>query len=270
MNQLLKTVLGAAAVTISIHASAQVTLYEREGFEGQVFTTQKAVKNFQRFGFNDRASSAIVQGTRWEACDDIQFRGRCVVLRPGRYPSLSAMGLNNRVSSIRAIGMKTRIDDQRYAPEPIAIYDARRKNNERLYQANVTAVRAVVGAPEQRCWIEREQVAAPQIKSNVPGAIAGALIGGILGHQVGGGTGKDLATVGGAIAGGAVGATVGRNNSSDQPSSRNVQRCATTPNQTKPSFWDVTYEFRGIEHHIQMTAPPGATVTVNRKGEPRT
>ena len=38
------------------------------------------------------------------------------------------------------------------------------------------------------------------------GAIGGAVVGGILGNQVGGGSGKKLATLGGALAGGAGGA----------------------------------------------------------------
>ena len=130
-------------------------------------------------------------------------------------------------------------------------------------------MRAVVGPPEQRCWVEREQVVQEQPRSNVPGAIAGALIGGILGHQVGGGAGKDLATVGGAIAGGAVGSQIGRNGNSQEPGTRDVQRCNTVPSQAKPALWDVSYNFRGREHRLQMTSPPGATVTVNRQGEPR-
>jgi hypothetical protein len=31
----------------------------------------------------------------------------------------------------------------------------------------------------------------------------------------------------------------------------------------------VTYRFRGQENRMQMTTPPGATVTVNERGEPR-
>ena len=41
----------------------------------------------------------------------------------------------------------------------------------------------------------------------------------------------------------------------------------TTPG--RPEFWDVTYKFRGQEHRMQMTDPPGPTVTVNGLGEPR-
>ena len=42
-----------------------------------------------------------------------------------------------------------------YAPPA---YDYRRRQNERVYEANVSYVRAVVGPPQQRCWVDREQV----------------------------------------------------------------------------------------------------------------
>jgi uncharacterized protein YcfJ len=102
--------------------------------------------------------------------------------------------------------------------------------------------------------------------ANVGGAIAGALLGGVLGHQVGGGRGRDVATAGGAVAGGLIGSNVGRGDG--VTSSRDVQRCENTAS-TKPEFWDVTYDFRGMEHRIQMSAPPGDTIAVNSKGEPR-
>lgn len=105
--------------------------------------------------------------------------------------------------------------------------------------------------------------------ANVPGAIAGAIIGGILGHQIGGGRGQDLATAGGAVAGAAVGANVGRDGDGREGYSRNVQRCSGSPNRSRPEYWDVTYEFQGLEHRVQMRAPPGPTVTVNGQGEPR-
>jgi uncharacterized protein YcfJ len=117
--------------------------------------------------------------------------------------------------------------------------------------------------------VEREQVVQERGNNIAPASIAGALLGGVLGHQVGGGSGKDLATVGGAIAGAAVGANLGRDASGKVVSSRDVQRCANVPNQAKPEFWDVTYTFRGQEHRIQMTSPPGRTIPVNRQGEPR-
>lgn len=249
----------------------QVVFYEDENFQGRSFTAQNQIDDFTRFGFNDRARSVVVIGDRWEACDNVRFGGKCVVLRPGRYPSLAAMGMNDRVSSVRAVNYDARVDDGRYGPLPPApVYDNRRRNDERLYEVNVSTVRAVVGAPEQRCWMEREAVpAAVRGNPNVGGAIAGALIGGILGHQVGGGTGKDLATIGGAVGGAALGANVGRTAGAPQQG-QEVQRCATQPAQAQPAYWDVTYNFRGQEHRVQMTSAPGPTITVNGQGEPRT
>ena len=46
---------------------------------------------------------------------------------------------------------------------------------------------------------------------NVPGAILGAVAGAVIGHQIGGGSGRDAATVLGGAAGAAVGSQVGRN-----------------------------------------------------------
>jgi len=256
-------------VAVIENEAAQITFYEREGFGGRSFTTEEQIRNLERYGFNDRASSVMVLGGRWEVCDDVRFSGRCVVLRPGRYPSLDAMGLNNRVSSVRTVGRDARVEEHRYAPPPLVSHEYRRRDNERLYEANVTSVRAVVGPPEQRCWVEREQVVQERGNANVPGAIAGAVIGGILGHQIGGGRGQDLATAGGAVAGAVVGGNVGRD-SGAQVSTQDVQRCASAPSQARPDYWDVTYTFRGQEHRMQTTAPPGPTVIVNERGEPRT
>jgi uncharacterized protein YcfJ len=268
MNAMLRSALAVAAVAISAQAAAEVIFYERENFQGRSFTAENEVRNLERFGFNDRASSAVVIGGRWEVCEDARFSGRCIVLRPGRYSSLATMGLNDRVSSVRTVSRDARIADNRYAPVPAAASDYRRRDNERLYEASVTSVHAVVGTPEQRCWVEQEQVPQERSKINVPGAVVGAVIGGILGHQVGGGTGKDIATVGGAVAGGAVGSQVGRGGA-QQAQTRDVQRCENVSSQARPDYWDVTYNFRGQEHRIQMTAPPGPTVTVNEQGEPR-
>jgi uncharacterized protein YcfJ len=270
MNTALKAAMAAAGLAIATSAAAQVTFYENEGFQGRTFTTRKSVGDLQSQGFNDRASSVTVAGTnRWEVCEDARFRGRCVVLRPGRYPSLAAMGLNDRVSSLRTVSGNAHVADDRYAPAVVAVPDYHRHGNERLYQANITSVRAVVGPPEQRCWVEREQASEGRGEANVPGAIAGAVIGGILGHQVGGGRGQDIATVGGAVAGAAVGANVGRGHGEQQGYGQDVRHCENVPSQARPDYWDVTYDFRGVEHRVQLAAPPGSTVSVNEYGEPR-
>jgi len=265
MNTILKSALALAGIAMAGQAAAQITFYENDDFRGRTFTTDHQVDNFQRYGFNDRASSVVVDHDRWEVCEDRNFGGQCTILRPGRYPSLASLGMNNKISSVRMVSRNARVDDGRYAPAPVG-YDYRRRDNERLYQANVTSVHAVLGPPEQHCWVEREQVQ-ERGQPNVGGAVVGAVIGGILGHQIGNGRGNDVATAGGAIAGAAVGSNVNRESGGTY--SRDVQRCNTVQGSAQPDYWDVTYVFRGQEHRMQTTQPPGATVTVNEYGEPR-
>ena len=118
MNSILKSLLVSSALAISTQAAAQITFYEREGFDGRAFTTENQIGNLAQSGFNDRASSVVVLRGRWEICEDARFSGRCVVLRPGRYPSLGAMNMNNSVSSVRMVTRNDRVDDNRYAPPP--------------------------------------------------------------------------------------------------------------------------------------------------------
>ncbi|MHB1124809.1 MAG: beta/gamma crystallin-related protein [Ramlibacter sp.] len=267
MNPKLKYALAISAMAMATQALAQVTFYEGEGFRGRAFTTAKRVNNFDRHGFNDRSSSVVVERGRWEACEDANFGGRCVVLRRGSYGSLEQMGLSDQISSARPADNRRRYDNEAQAPMEQPDYAWRRRSSERVFEAPVTSVRAVMAAPTQRCWVERQQVAEPvRGDRNLGGAIAGALIGGVLGHQVGGGSGKDLATVGGAVAGGWVGSNVGRSDS--VAGSRDVQRCEDTVSGT-PAYWDVGYRFRGKDHQVQTSAAPGQTISVNREGEPR-
>jgi hypothetical protein len=256
MSKALKTALGVVGIVVATQAAAQVTLYSREDFRGESFTTERDIRNMDRRGFNDFASSAAVRGSDWQVCEDARFEGRCAVLKPGDYPSLRAMGLGNRISSMRAVEHYGYNDNRRY----VASGDYARRDGERLFEAPVTSVHAVVGPPEQRCWVERREYSA-----NVPGAIAGAVIGGILGHQIGGGRGQDIATAGGAVAGAAVGSNVGRGYGYGQ----DVQHCTNVTRYDQPDYWDVTYLFDGREHRVQLTAAPGATILVNRNGEPR-
>jgi uncharacterized protein YcfJ len=267
MHTTLKTLLAVTGIALAAQAAAQITFYEGEGFHGRAFSTDKPIWNFEPYGFNDKARSAVVDRGRWEACEDEQFRGRCVVLQPGSYASLGGMGMNKRISSVRPVDQNRRYEN--VAPPPLAAptYEYRQRPNEILYQVPVTSVHAVVGPPEQRCWIERQQVVEDRGGPNVPGAIIGGLIGGVLGHQVGSGRGKDVATAGGAVAGVAIGANVNRGGQTVYD--KDVQHCETVPSQAQPEYWDVTYIFGGLEHRVQMSAPPGPTVTVNGDGEPR-
>jgi uncharacterized protein YcfJ len=266
MNRRIKIIAGAAALLLSAEAIAQITFYEGEGFRGRAFTTDRNVEDFRGSGFNDRASSAVVDKGRWEACEAAEFGGHCVVLRAGAYESLGRMGINDRVSSVRRVRERGHYDNEAPAPLPAANYEYRRRPNERVYEAQVTSVHAVVGQSGQHCWMERGQVEQARGERNVAGGVVGAVIGGIIGHQFGSGRGNDVATVGGVIAGAAVGSNQGRDSATTRTA--DVQRCETATN-TTPDYWDVDYRFRDVDHRVQMTAAPGNTIFVNGDGEPR-
>ena len=119
MIPLFRNALALISVGVFVaQASAQVTLYEQEGFAGRSFTTQRRLSNFERFGLGDGASSVVVSSERWEVCEDVRFGGRCLVLRPGRDPSVGSMGLDDGVLSVRPVGRNVRVADERYAPVP--------------------------------------------------------------------------------------------------------------------------------------------------------
>jgi uncharacterized protein YcfJ len=269
MDRYLKSALCIGTLVLAAQAvqAAQVTFYEGEGFRGRAFTTKRSVTNFKNSGFNDRASSVVVDSGDWVACDDSEYAGRCVLLRRGAYDSLQRLGLDNRISSVRQADRRR--GDYVEAPAPLAApnYEYRRRPNEHVYEARVTSVHAVLGDANRRCWVERDQVE-QRGGANVGGAVAGAIIGAIIGHQIGSGRGRDAATVGGAVAGGVIGARVGRDRDDEDRYDRGVRRCEGRAN-AAPDYWNVTYEYRNVEHYVRMTAPPGRTIFVNRNGEPR-
>lgn len=103
MSKMLRNLLLVAGIVVAGQAAAQVTLYENDGFSGRALTADRTIWNFGDSGFNDQASSATVRGGSWEVCSDARFQGQCVVLRPGDYPSLRALGMNDRISSVRPL-----------------------------------------------------------------------------------------------------------------------------------------------------------------------
>lgn len=84
--------------------------------------------------------------------------------------------------------------------------------------------------PFEECWDEKvpSSRASNNIIENNIGTLLGGIAGGILGHQIGGGSGKTVATIGGAI----LGSAVGNNLSNSQKAYRayeyeTVRRCRT-------------------------------------------
>ena len=271
-KRILAALLATGAAAAAVPAAAEIVLYGRDNFEGRGLTIQGPDRDLRNGNFNDRASSAVVYGRAYEVCENIQFSGNCRVLAPGRYPSLASMGIGDSISSVRPAREGVSYDRDRYAPPPpYPAYDARRRPEERLFEAEVVHVREVYGQPQQRCWVERQAVGSPlpQSGNEIGGAVIGGILGGVLGHQVGSGRGNDLATGVGAVAGALAGANVARNQSGAPAYTQDVRRCTSGAPSGRPEYYDVTYRFRGQEHRMQTAAPPPPTITVNGRGEPR-
>ncbi|HEY1342924.1 MAG TPA: beta/gamma crystallin-related protein, partial [Bryobacteraceae bacterium] len=62
MHTLPKGLLAATGLALAAHAGAQVTFYSDEGFHGRQFHVDRPTGDLDRTDFNDRASSAVVQG----------------------------------------------------------------------------------------------------------------------------------------------------------------------------------------------------------------
>jgi hypothetical protein len=60
MNRKLQLALGAAGLAVAVTAFRAGDVLRRPGFRGQSFTADRPIWNLERFGFNDRASSAVV------------------------------------------------------------------------------------------------------------------------------------------------------------------------------------------------------------------
>ena len=104
MKTLLRHALAVAALAVGGQAFAQVTLYEHTRFRGETVTVDRPAGSLERYNFNNRASSAVVNGEAWEFCERPGFNGRCVVLQPGQYDSLPDM--NDSVASMRPLSAR--------------------------------------------------------------------------------------------------------------------------------------------------------------------
>jgi hypothetical protein len=84
-------------------AAGELTFYGQEEFRGMALPSDRTIPNFADIGFNDRAASIVIRSGSWQLCSDAYFRGRCVTLGPGQYPSLAGVGLAYVISSAREV-----------------------------------------------------------------------------------------------------------------------------------------------------------------------
>jgi uncharacterized protein YcfJ len=121
-----------------------------------------------------------------------------------------------------------------------------------------------VKIPRQECHDEAVTHTKPvKDQDRLVGTGLGALVGGILGHQVGGGSGKTLATVAGAAAGGYAGNKIQQKTQQGDTYTTTEQRCSTVYDlKEEPAGFDVVYEYNGHEHHLHTDKDPGGSLPV--------
>ncbi|HVF62712.1 MAG TPA: beta/gamma crystallin-related protein [Casimicrobiaceae bacterium] len=104
MTSFVRLTVAVLLGTAACATHAQITLYGQEGLRGRAVTIEGSVPNLAGSRSNDRASSMTVRDGTWQLCTEPYYRGTCVTVGRGDYPSLRAAGLNNQVSSVREIG----------------------------------------------------------------------------------------------------------------------------------------------------------------------
>ncbi|MFT5643376.1 MAG: hypothetical protein ACI83P_000922 [Janthinobacterium sp.] len=103
MKRAIKIVLLASTLWFQCAAQAgQLTLYTNVNFDGRGVTVRDAVPDLSQIGFNDRASSMVIDAGRWQVCVDAGFRGHCEVFERGEYAHIA--GFNDLISSVREVG----------------------------------------------------------------------------------------------------------------------------------------------------------------------
>lgn len=80
----------------------RVEVFTNPDFAGAAMTLDSDVDNLRNTGFNDRIQSLRVFGGNWEACEDRDFGGACMVFGPGDYRRLPPQ-LDRSISSLRRV-----------------------------------------------------------------------------------------------------------------------------------------------------------------------
>lgn len=129
----------------------------------------------------------------------------------------------------------------------------------------VTPMTRTIRTPRQECHDEQVTRQAPvKDEHQVLGTIAGAVIGGVIGHQVGGGSGRDIATVAGAAGGGYAGNRVQKNLQDRDTTTTTEQKCATVYDSSeKITGYQVRYRLGGKEASVKMDHDPGPRIPVH-------
>ena len=81
----------------------RIEVYSEGDFRGPSLNIDGDISNLRNSGFNDRIQSMRIFSGNWEACEDRDYGGACLVFGPGEYRRLPPQ-LDRSISSMRRIG----------------------------------------------------------------------------------------------------------------------------------------------------------------------
>ncbi|MGJ7514592.1 glycine zipper 2TM domain-containing protein [Pseudomonas baetica] len=133
----------------------------------------------------------------------------------------------------------------------------------------VEPVKTQIKTPREVCKDVAVTRQAPvKDQHQIAGTVVGALAGGLLGNQIGGGTGKKIATVAGAVGGGYAGNKVQEGMQERDTYTTTETRCNTVNDiSDKVVGYDVRYSLDGKEGKVRMDRDPGNQIPVDKEGQ---
>lgn len=138
------------------------------------------------------------------------------------------------------------------------------KGSEYAQVLKVTPLTKTIHTPRQECHDETVTRRGPvKDQHQIVGTVAGAVIGGVIGHQIGGGTGRDIATVAGAAGGGYAGNRIQKNLQDRDTYTTTEQKCNTVYDTSEQrTGYEVRYRLGGQESSVKMNHDPGERIPV--------
>ncbi|MET3456565.1 glycine zipper 2TM domain-containing protein [Pseudomonas kilonensis] len=151
----------------------------------------------------------------------------------------------------------------------VATYSLVKSGPEYAQVLAVEPVKTQIKIPREVCkdvTVTRQKPV--QDQHQIAGTVLGAVAGGLLGNQIGGGTGKKIATVAGAAGGGYAGNKIQEGMQERDTYTTTQTRCNTVNDiSDKVVGYDVRYMLDGKEGKVRMDRDPGNQIPVSKEGQ---
>lgn len=91
----------ASTSSTASHSAGDIVLYAANEYAGASQPLDESQADLHADALQGKATSTVIASGTWELCQDTFYRGQCVTLGPGKYPSLEDLGLTHGVGSVR-------------------------------------------------------------------------------------------------------------------------------------------------------------------------